>query len=96
MTIIRSKNYSYLFTYFQLEAFRQQLQSAKTTTINQITKKMLDEIKIPLPPIELQNQFADFVKQVDKLKFEMEKSLKELEDNFNSLMEKAFNEELLK
>ena len=94
MTIIRSKNYSYLFTYFQLEAFRQQLQSAKTTTINQITKKMLDEIKIPLPPIELQNQFADFVKQVDKLKFEMEKSLKELEDNFNSLMQKAFKGEL--
>ncbi|MDU6877562.1 MAG: restriction endonuclease subunit S [Clostridium botulinum] len=46
------------------------------------------------PPIELQNQFADFVKQVDKLKFEMEKSLKELEDNFNSLMQKAFNGEL--
>ena len=73
MTIIRSSNYAYLFTYFQLEAFRQQLQSAKTTTINQITKKMLDEIVVPLPPIELQNKFADFVKQVDKLKFEMEK-----------------------
>ena len=50
--------------------------------------------KVLLPPIELQNQFADFVKQVDKLKFEMEKSLKELEDNFNSLMQKAFKGEL--
>ena len=50
--------------------------------------------KVLLPPIELQNQFADFVKQVDKLKFEMEKSLKELEDNFNALMQKAFNGEL--
>ena len=48
------------------------------------------------PPIELQNQFADFVNQVDKLKFEMEKSLKELEDNFNSLMQKAFKGELFK
>lgn len=46
------------------------------------------------PPIELQNQFADFVNQVDKLKFKMEKSLKELEDNFNSLMQKAFKGEL--
>ncbi len=43
------------------------------------------------PPIELQNKFADFVKQVDKLKVDIEKSLKELEDNFNSLMQKAFN-----
>ncbi|MDU1017460.1 MAG: restriction endonuclease subunit S [Clostridium perfringens] len=46
------------------------------------------------PPIELQNQFADFIKQVDKLKFEMESSLKKLEDNFNSLMQKSFNGEL--
>ncbi|MGU8476852.1 restriction endonuclease subunit S [Clostridium perfringens] len=55
---------------------------------------MLRQIEVLYPPIELQNQFADFVKQVDKLKFEMEKSLKELEDNFNSLMNKAFKGEL--
>jgi type I restriction enzyme S subunit len=36
-----------------------------------------------------------FVNQIDKLKFTMEKSLKELENNFNSLMEKAFNGELV-
>jgi type I restriction enzyme S subunit len=51
-------------------------------------------LNIPIPPKALQNQFADFVRQVDKLKFEMEKSLKKLEDNFNSLMQKAFNGEL--
>ena len=42
----------------------------------QINKEHLEEFPIIYPPIELQNQFADFVKQVDKLKFEMEKSLK--------------------
>ncbi|MFR8870771.1 restriction endonuclease subunit S [Paraclostridium sordellii] len=51
-------------------------------------------IKFLCPPIELQNEFADFANQVDKLKFEMESSLKELEDNFNSLMQKAFKGEL--
>lgn len=54
----------------------------------------IKNLKIPTPPLELQNQFASFVNQVDKLKFEMEKSLKELENNFNSLMQKAFNGEL--
>lgn len=54
----------------------------------------IETLPLILPPIELQNQFADFVEQVDKLKFEMEKSLKELEDNFNSLMQKAFNGDL--
>lgn len=43
-------------------------------------------IEISIPTIELQNQFATFVNQVDKLKFEMEARLKELENNFNSLM----------
>lgn len=50
--------------------------------------------KIILPPVELQNRFVNFVKEVDKLKFEMVKSLKELEDNFSSLMQKAFKGEL--
>lgn len=54
------------------------------------------KLKVIVPPVKLQNQFANFIKQVDKLKFEMEKSLKELEDNLNSLMQKAFNGELLK
>lgn len=59
-----------------------------------ITQKPLQNSLYVLPPIELQNQFADFVKQVDKLKFEMEKGLKVLEDNINSLMQKSFSGEL--
>ena len=58
--------------------------------------QLQDMKKIPfyICDIHLQNQFADFVKQTDKLKFEMEKSLKELENNFNSLMQRAFKGEL--
>lgn len=59
-----------------------------------ITKQQVENLEVIIPPIELQNKFAEFVKQIDKLKFEMEKSLKELEDNFNSLMQKAFKGEL--
>ncbi|WP_333859573.1 restriction endonuclease subunit S [Clostridium sp.] len=56
-----------------------------------INAEEFKKIDIYIPPIELQNQFTDFINQVDKLKFKMKKSLKELEDNFNSLMKKAFN-----
>ncbi|MBE1303371.1 hypothetical protein G4W71_04865 [Clostridium botulinum] len=38
----------------------------------------IKKFKVFNPPIELQNQFADFIKQVDKLKFEIQNSLKEL------------------
>lgn len=64
------------------------------TNIPKVNKEQLKGFNMPIPPIKLQNEFADFVKQVDKLKFEMEKSLNELENNFNSLMQKAFTGEL--
>ena len=37
--------------------------------ITRLTIAKLNAIKVIVPPIELQNQFADFVKQVDKSKF---------------------------
>ena len=43
-----------------------------------------------VPPIELQNQFAAFVEQTDKLKFEIQKSLEKLETLKKALMQKYF------
>ena len=43
-----------------------------------------------LPPIELQNQFATFVEQTDKSKFEIQKSLETLETLKKALMQKYF------
>lgn len=68
--------------------------SAPESAQKNINLKILSEQNVIVPPIELQNQFADFVNQVDKLKFEMEESLKELENNFNSLMQRAFKGKL--
>ena len=54
--------------YFQMPAFRMQIATGATTTINQITGRMLDAVKLPVPDADTINQFADFVKQVDKSK----------------------------
>lgn len=43
-----------------------------------------------MPPIELQNQFADFVHQIDKSKVAIKKSLDETQILFDSLMQKYF------
>ena len=69
MMIIRSNYFGYLMTYFQMDAFRQQIKTGATTTINQITGRMLDDVTIPLPPMVLVDQFVAFVEQVDKSKF---------------------------
>ncbi|WP_344743133.1 restriction endonuclease subunit S, partial [Asaccharospora irregularis] len=49
-----------------------------------VTMNEFRSFEVPIPPIELQNQFEDFVKQVEKLKFEIETSLKSLEERLNS------------
>lgn len=52
--------------------------------------KDLEKIKITIPPIELQNQFADYAKTCDKLKFEAQKRLEELSATRVELIDKYF------
>ena len=48
------------------------------------------DLKICIPPIDLQNQFAEFVEQTDKLKFEVKEALEKLETLKKSLMQQYF------
>ncbi len=57
----------------------------KTLNLSEIRK-----LRLPLPPIALQKQFAEFVKQVDKSKFIIQSSLDETQLLFDSLMQKYF------
>ncbi|MBP3889569.1 MAG: restriction endonuclease subunit S [Cellulosilyticum sp.] len=88
-------NADYLMAWFMQESIKPYIYQTSSATAQQaIYMKDLKEKRIILPPIKLQNEFAQFVQQVDKLKFGMEQSLRELEANFNSLMQRAFNGEL--
>lgn len=44
------------------------LKNTKQSTLKQLPLNLLKQLEVQLPPIELQNQFADFVTQVDKSK----------------------------
>lgn len=50
----------------------------------------IKEFEVPSAPTEQQNQFATFVEQVDKSKFEIKQSLEKLELLKKSLMQKYF------
>ena len=56
-----------------------------------ISQNGIGAVLIILPPIELQREFADFVRQITKSKSVIEKSLKELETLQASLMQKYFS-----
>lgn len=55
-----------------------------------ISNKDIQNLELPIPPIDIQNQFATFVQQVDKLKVDVQKSLDETKMLFDSLMQKYF------
>ncbi|MGQ8925477.1 restriction endonuclease subunit S [Streptococcus oralis] len=55
-----------------------------------ITQKPLEKQKYILPHLALQNEFADFVAQVDKSQLAIQKSLEELETLKKSLMQEYF------
>lgn len=60
------------------------------TNLPKVNKKQVEGFKLPLPPMGLQNQFADFVHQVDKSKVAVQKALDETQILFDSLMQKYF------
>ena len=55
-----------------------------------ISNKDILNLVVPIPPMEIQNQFADFVKQVDKSKVVVQKALDEAQILFDSLMQEYF------
>lgn len=56
-----------------------------------ITKEQLENYMIILPPINLQNQFAERVQKIEAQKAQAQQSLEKAEELFNSLLQRAFN-----
>jgi len=67
---------------------------ASGTTFAEMKIVLLKEIDILMPPLDLQNRFADFVRQADKSKFAMKRELEKLQLLYKSLMQKCFNGEM--
>ena len=84
-------NKEFLIKYFENELiYKDIIRRATTSTIPDLSHSQFYKMSIDLPPLELQNQFSQIVKQIDKQKFEIEKSLKEIQELYESLMEKYF------
>lgn len=92
MTVIRSDFQPFLFAFFRSPAFRSQLTTAKTATINQITVKMLENMQVILPPLALQQRFASKIEAIEQQKERIRQSLAEVQQLFDSRMDYYFNE----
>ncbi|MDZ4995438.1 restriction endonuclease subunit S [Clostridium perfringens] len=93
--ILPNNNENMDFVWYQLRLLYDELRAlGQGGSQPNLNTNLVKTYQLIFPPVELQNEFERFIKHIDKLKFELEKSLKELEDNFNSLMQKAFKGEL--
>lgn len=75
------------FSQFRIDAANNMTGSAGQ---RRVPASFLENYRVAAPPIELQEQFAAFVEQVDKSKSEIQKSLDKLEMLKKSLMQKYF------
>lgn len=81
----------YISCLFEMPGFRKQIDSLQAgSTVAYLSISMTKKLNVMTPPIELQNQFADFVTQVDKSKVEIQKALNKTQMLFDSLMQEYF------
>jgi type I restriction enzyme, S subunit len=85
----------YLFSIVKTKYFINSLMKvAKGANYPAVSDFDVKNIGIIIPPIEIQNQYEGIFINIKKQKEIMEKSLSEIENLFNSTMQKAFREKL--
>lgn len=85
----------YFKFFFKSEYLLRQLSKlSRGGTMDIINVGIVKEIKINIPPIKLQNKFALIVEKAENVKEKYVDSLKELENLFGALSQKAFKGEL--
>ena len=92
ITFDKEKINPYYFKFFfQSESLKRALsENTHGGTMDILNLGIVRKIAMPLPPLKLQNEFADFVNQIDKSKVAVQKALDETQMLFDSLMQKYF------
>lgn len=82
-----------VYLYFLFKSNTDYLNSKGTgTTFKELSKSVAEKIKVPVPSLELQKQFAAFVQQIDKSKFVVKQQIPDLQELLDSKMQEYFGE----
>ncbi|AQG80594.1 restriction endonuclease subunit S [Spirosoma montaniterrae] len=87
---VRGQYLWYLLNGSKFRKSVQALASGSAGSMPNISKERLANLKIPLPSLDLQSQFAEIVNRVEALKAQQRESLTELKHLYQSLMQRAF------
>ena len=70
-------------------------EKAQGVTMANLNKKIIINLPLVIPPIDVQNQFAERIQAIEAQKAQAQASLAQAEDLFNSLLQRAFKGELV-
>ena len=92
MMIVRSKlNDTYIFHYLNSQMFFSQVfKDTGTATINQITKGILNECRLPLPPVEERKKISKMLSTFDAKIYNAERTLYALMEARKALLQQLF------
>jgi type I restriction enzyme S subunit len=97
MTVIRGKPNPYLAWFFKSDAFREQIGVGENTMINQITKYMLDAIRVPFPPLAEQQRIVGLLDEafagLATATANAAKNLQNARDLFESHLQSVFTQD---
>lgn len=79
----------FLLQVLKSESIRKKM-AGRGANIQNLNQKILGELQIPVPPLELQNQFATFVEKTEKTKTTISHSLEKIETLKKALMQEYF------
>lgn len=89
-------NSQWIYTLTSFKSFRIEAEKRMTGSAGQkrVPVSFLECLEIGVPPVELQDQFANLVKKIDKQKIVIQQNVIQLQGLFNSLTQKFFCREL--
>lgn len=87
---IRENGFVPEFVFYYTQGLYQKFLNIGDGGFAMASKGFISELPMPIVELSLQEQFANFVKQIDKLKFAVQQSLNETKTLMDSLMQQYF------
>lgn len=95
MTIIRTPYNNYLQYYFKSPFFRRQLNSSATTTINQITRSMLDDMVVPVFDTTTAEQITETLSKCEQIIYDRKRELEQLDELIKARFVELFGDPMV-
>ena len=92
-SFIPSLNLDVAYLYYAMFFAKKQVEALGTgSTFKEVSKRVISDFKVPLPPLPLQQQFAQLVERIEQQKALIQSAQQSAEDLFGALLQAYFYE----